>query len=183
MLVNLKESFQTKISPELVKKFGYENVNMVPKLEKIVINSGVSSKKEREVLQETLKTLTTISGQKPITTKASKAVANFKIREGQAIGAKVTLRNAMMYDFLTRLIHNALPRVRDFRGIKATGFDGFGNYSMGITDQTIFTEIDLDKIKHMIGMNITFVTTARNDEECKALLEMLGLPFAKQGVN
>ena len=179
MVVSVKDTYKEEIVPEMMKRFGYENIHMVPKLEKIVLNSGVSTQRERDVLTEAINTLTTITGQKAVATLARKSVAGFKIRDGQAIGAKVTLRNQYMFDFMTRLINNALPRVRDFRGIKKTGFDGFGNYTMGVTDQSIFTELDLDKVKHTIGMNISFVTSAKSDEEGRALLELFGMPFAK----
>lgn len=179
MVLSLQETYKNEIVDGMMKRFGYKNVNMVPKLQKIILNSGISTSRERDVLTEALKTLSTISGQKAIATKARKSCAGFKIREGQDIGAKVTLRNNMMYDFMTRLIHNALPRVRDFRGIKKSGFDGFGNYTMGVGDQSIFTELDLDKIKYQIGMNISFVTSAKTDEEGRALLELFGMPFAK----
>lgn len=173
------EKYRSDILDEMTKRFGYKNVNQIPKLEKIVLNCGIGSHKERDVLTEAVNTLTAITGQKAVITKAKKSIASFKIRDGANIGCKVTLRNGMMYDFLTRLIHNALPRVRDFRGIKKTGFDGFGNYTMGITDQSIFTEIELDKVKHTIGMNVSFVTSAKSDDEAKALLELFGLPFEK----
>jgi len=179
MTTSLKEYYKSDIVPALMERFGYANVNMVPKLQKIVLNSGVSTKRERDLLTEAVNTLTTITGQKAVATKARKSVAGFKIREGQSIGAKVTLRNQFMFDFLTRLINNALPRVRDFRGINKNGFDGFGNYTMGVNDQSIFTELDLDKVKYQIGMNISFVTSAKTDEEGRALLELLGMPFAK----
>lgn len=179
MTASLKEYYKSDIVPALMERFGYKNVNMVPKLQKIVLNSGISTKKERDQLTEAINTLTAITGQKAVATKARKSCAGFKIREGQAIGAKVTLRNNMMFDFMTRLIHTALPRVRDFRGIKKNGFDGFGNYTMGVSDQSIFTELDLDKIKYQIGMNISFVTTAKTDEEGRALLELFGMPFEK----
>jgi len=179
MVVSVRDTYKEEIVPEMMKRFGYENIHMVPKLEKIVLNSGVSTQRERDVLTEAINTLTTITGQKAVATLARKSVAGFKIRDGQAIGAKVTLRNQYMFDFMTRLINNALPRVRDFRGIKKTGFDGFGNYTMGVTDQSIFTELDLDKVKHTIGMNISFVTSAKSDEEGRALLELFGMPFAK----
>jgi large subunit ribosomal protein L5 len=179
MEVSYQDTYKENIVTEMTKRFGYKNVHMVPKLEKIVINSGVSSSRERDVQTEAMSTLAAITGQKAIPTTAKKSVAGFKIREGQTIGAKVTLRNQIMFDFMTRLINNALPRVRDFRGIKKTGFDGFGNYTMGVVDQSIFTEIELDKVKHQIGMNITFVTSAASDEEGRALLELFGLPFEK----
>lgn len=179
MTASLKESYKNAIVPELMKRFEYKNVNMVPKLQKIVLNSGISTQSERDAITEALNTLTTITGQKAVATKARKSCAGFKIREGQSIGAKVTLRGQYMYDFLNRLVNNALPRVRDFRGINKNGFDGFGNYTMGVTDQSIFTEIDLDKVKYQIGMNISFVTSAKTDDEGRALLEMLGMPFEK----
>lgn len=178
-MTSMKEKYQKEVVPELVKKFEYGNINQVPKIEKVILNAGIGNKQEREVLGEAVKLLTTITGQKAVETKARKSIANFKLREGQSIGTKVTLRGHMMYDFLTRLIHNALPRVRDFRGVKKNGFDGSGNYTMGINDQSIFTEIDLDKIKHTIGMNITVVTTAKSDEEGRELLTLIGMPFAK----
>jgi len=179
MAISIKDTYKNEIVPEMMKRFGYKNIHMVPKLEKIALNCGISTLRERDVLTEATNLLGTITGQKAVATLARKSVAGFKIRDGQAIGTKVTLRNQIMYDFLVRLINNALPRVRDFRGIKKSGFDGFGNYTMGVTDQSIFTEIDLDKMKHTIGMNITFVTSAKSDEEGRALLELLGLPFAK----
>jgi large subunit ribosomal protein L5 len=179
MAVSIKDTYKSEVVPEMMKRFGYKNIHMVPKLEKIVLNCGISTLRERDVLTEATNMLTTITGQKAVATLARRSVAGFKIRDGQAIGTKVTLRNQIMYDFVARLIHNALPRVRDFRGIKTSGFDGFGNYTMGVTDQSIFTEIDLDKMKHTIGMNISFVTSAKSDEEGRALLELLGMPFAK----
>ena len=179
MIVSLKDTYKNEVVAEMMKRFGYKNVHMVPKLEKIILNCGISSARERDVLTEAATMLTTITGQKAVLTKSRRAVAGFKIREGQSIGTKVTLRNHYMFDFMNRLINNALPRVRDFRGIKTSGFDGFGNYTMGVSDQSIFTELDLDKIKHQIGMNISFVTTAKSDEEGRALLELLGMPFAK----
>ena len=178
-MVDIKAKYKKEVIAELQKRFAYGNVNQLPKLQKIVLNSAVSNKQEREVLTETVKTLTTITGQKALTTKARRSVAQFKLREGQAIGSKVTLRNERMWDFLARLIHNALPRVRDFRGIPKRGFDGQGNYNMGLDDQSIFTEIDLDMAKFTIGMDIAFVTSAKTDEECHALLELLGMPFEK----
>jgi len=178
-MTSMKEKYKKEVVAGLIKKFEYGNVNMVPKVEKVILNCGIGNKQEREVLGEAVKLLTTITGQKAVETKAKKSIANFKLREGQSIGTKVTLRGEIMFDFLTRLINNALPRVRDFRGVKPNGFDGSGNYTMGINDQSIFTEIDLDKIKHAIGMNITIVTTAKSDEEGRELLALLGMPFAK----
>ncbi len=176
---SVKDVYKKEAVAGLQKKFEYTNVNMIPKLEKVILNCGVGNKVEREVLSEAVKLLTTITGQKAVETKAKKSIANFKLREGQSIGAKVTLRGDQMFEFLTRLINTALPRVRDFRGINAKGFDGSGNYTMGLNDQSIFTEIDLDKIKHTIGMNVTIVTTARSDEEGRELLTLIGMPFAK----
>ena len=176
---SVKDVYKKEAVAGLQNKFEYKNVNMIPKLEKVILNCGVGNKVEREVLSEAVKLLTTITGQKAVETKAKKSIANFKLREGQSIGAKVTLRGDQMFEFLTRLINNALPRVRDFRGINAKGFDGSGNYTMGLNDQSIFTEIDLDKIKHTIGMNVTIVTTARSDEEGRELLTLIGMPFAK----
>lgn len=174
-----KEAYRSEIVPALQEKFTYENIMQTPKLEKIVLNCGVGTQKERDTLTEAVNTLTTITGQKAVITKAKKSLATFKIRDEHPIGCKVTLRGPLMYEFLTRLIHNALPRVRDFRGVKKTGFDGFGNYTMGISDQSIFDEIDLDKAKYTIGMNISFVTSAKSDDEARELLSLLGLPFAK----
>ena len=176
-MTSMKEKYKKEVVAGLIKKFEYGNVNMVPKVEKVILNCGIGNKQEREVLGEAVKLLTTITGQKAVETKAKKSIANFKLREGQSIGTKVTLRGEIMFDFLTRLINNALPRVRDFRGVKPNGFDGSGNYTMGINDQSIFTEIDLDKIKHAIGMNITIVTTGNNKDESKALLAEFGFPF------
>ena len=180
MDVNLKKNYKEEVIPKLMEKFSYKNINMVPKVEKIVINSGISYDKDRGFTTEVLKTLESITGQKPVQTKAKNSIAGFRIREGANIGAKVTLRNHRMYDFMGRLINNALPRVRDFRGIARKGFDGRGNYTMGITDQSVFTELDLDKIKNTIGMNISFVTTAKTNDEGELLLEYLGMPFVKK---
>ena len=163
----------------MIKKFSYKNVMEVPKIEKIVINMGVGEAKDNpKVLESAVADLTTISGQKPVITKARKSIANFKIREGMPIGCKVTLRGDKMYDFADRLISLALPRVRDFRGVAANSFDGRGNYSLGIKEQLIFPEIDYDKIDAVRGMDVCFVTTAKTDEEAKELLTLLGAPFA-----
>ena len=162
------------------KKFGYKNVMEIPKLDKIVINMGVGEAKENvKALESACKDMETISGQKPIITKAKKSVANFKIREGLAIGCKVTLRGDKMYEFADRLINLALPRVRDFRGVNPNAFDGRGNYAVGIKEQLIFPEIEYDKVDKVRGMDVIFVTTAKTDEEARELLRLFGMPFAK----
>jgi len=176
----MKEYYLNNVVPELVKKFNYKNMMEVPKLEKIVINVGVGEAKDNpKALESAVSDLTIISGQKPIITKAKKSIANFKIREGMAIGCKVTLRGVRMYDFADRLISLALPRVRDFRGVSADSFDGRGNYALGIKEQLIFPEISYDKIDKVRGMDIIFVTTAKTDEEAKELLALMGMPFVK----
>jgi large subunit ribosomal protein L5 len=176
----MKEYYLNNVVPELVKKFNYKNMMEVPKLEKIVINMGVGEAKDNpKALESAVSDLTIISGQKPIITKAKKSIANFKIREGMAIGCKVTLRGVRMYDFADRLISLALPRVRDFRGVSADSFDGRGNYALGIKEQLIFPEISYDKIDKVRGMDIIFVTTAKTDEEAKELLALMGMPFVK----
>ncbi|MDT8389300.1 MAG: 50S ribosomal protein L5 [Lentisphaeria bacterium] len=174
----LKTQYTEEIVPALMKELGYTNLLQVPKLTKIVVNTGVGTAKDREALQEAVDTLSVITGQKPVITKARKSISNFKLREGMPVGACVTLRGAMMYNFLYRLINIVLPRVRDFRGISGSAFDGDGNYSMGLTDQSVFTEVNLDKVKHTIGMNITIVTSAGTDAEAKSMLKMMGMPFA-----
>jgi large subunit ribosomal protein L5 len=162
------------------KKFGYKNVMQIPKLDKIVINMGVGEAKENaKALESACKDMEIISGQKPIITKAKKYVANFKIREGLAIGCKVTLRGDKMYEFADRLINLALPRVRDFRGVNPNAFDGRGNYAVGIKEQLIFPEIEYDKVDKVRGMDVIFVTTAKTDEEARELLRLFGMPFAK----
>jgi len=178
--MNLKEEYKAKIAPALKEKFGYKSIMQAPKLEKIVINMGVSDIKENsKALENAMRDLEIIAGQKPIVTKAKKSIAAFKVREGMDLGCKVTLRSDKMYDFATKLFNVALPRVRDFKGLNPKSFDGRGNYSMGVKEQLIFPEIEYDKIDKVRGMDVIFVTTAKTDEEAKALLEMLGLPFAK----
>ena len=175
----LKEQYQKEIIPSMMKKFNYKSVMEVPKLEKIVINIGLGDIKDNpKSLENAINDLTIITGQKPIITKAKKAIAAFKIREGVNMGCKVTLRNGKMYDFAYKLFNVALPRVRDFRGVSANSFDGRGNYSMGIKEQLIFPEIEYDKIDKIRGMDIIFVTTAKTDEEAKELLTLLGMPFS-----
>ncbi len=174
----LKEQYQKEVVPALMKKFNYKSVMEVPKLEKIVINVGLGDMKDNpKALDNTINDLKIITGQTPIVTKAKKAIAAFKIREGVNIGCKVTLRSGKMYDFAYKLFNVALPRVRDFRGVSANSFDGRGNYSMGIKEQLIFPEIEYDKIDKIRGMDIIFVTTAKTDEEAKELLSLLGMPF------
>ncbi len=179
-MARLKESFKKEIIPAMMEKFKYENVNMVPKLEKIVINMGLGEAKENpKTIDNAVDELTTISGQRPVVTIAKKSVANFKLREGMKIGCKVTLRGERMYEFADRLINIALPRVRDFRGISPTSFDGRGNYTVGIKEQLIFPEIVYDKVDKVRGMDITFVTSAFTDEEAKEMLAFMGMPFRK----
>ena len=179
-MTRLQEKYEKEIIPAMIEKFGYKNIMEVPKLEKIVINMGVGEAKENQkVLESAVNDLTLIAGQKPILTRARKSVANFKIRENMAIGCKVTLRKAKMYEFADKLMAIALPRVRDFRGVSSKAFDGRGNYSLGIKEQLIFPEIEYDKIDKVRGMDIIFVTTAKTDEEAKELLTLLGMPFKK----
>ena len=174
----LKEQYQNEIVDAMIKKFGYKNIMEVPKLDKIVVNMGVGEAKENaKVLEAAIKDMETITGQKAVATKAKNAIANFKIRENMPIGCKTTLRGEKMYEFLDRLINLSLPRVRDFRGVNPNAFDGRGNYALGIKEQIIFPEIDIDKITKIFGMEITFVTTAATDEEAYALLREFGLPF------
>lgn len=178
--MNLKERYQKEVVPELMKRFSYKSVMQVPQLTKIVINMGVSDAKENsKAVDIAARDLETITGQKPLITKSKKSIATFKIREGMKLGCKVTLRRDKMYDFATRLFDVALPRVRDFKGLPVNSFDGRGNYSFGIKEQIIFPEIEFDKVDKARGMDVTFTTTAKTDEEAKALLELLGLPFAK----
>ena len=180
MANRLKEKYTNEVIPALTEKFNYSSVMAVPKVDKIVINMGVGEAKENQkVLESAVSDLTLISGQKPILTRAKKSVANFKIRENMALGCKVTLRKAKMYEFADKLMSIALPRVRDFRGISAKSFDGRGNYSLGIKEQLIFPEIEYDKIDKVRGMDIIFVTTANTDEEARELLRFLGMPFAQ----
>ena len=176
----LKETYLNEIIPEMTKKFNYTNTMQVPKLNKIVINMGVGEAKENsKILDSAISDLEIIAGQKAVVTKAKKSVANFKLREGQSIGCKVTLRGEKMYDFLDRLVNLALPRVRDFRGVNPNAFDGRGNYALGIKEQLIFPEIEYDKVDKVRGMDIIFVTTAESDEEARELLAQFGMPFQK----
>lgn len=176
----LRETYKNEIVDAMTKKFGYANVMQVPKLDKIVINMGVGEAKDNaKVLDAAVKDLETIAGQKAVLTRAKKSVANFKIREGLAIGCKVTLRGEKMYEFLDRLVNLALPRVRDFRGVNPNSFDGRGNYALGIKEQIIFPEIEYDKVDKVRGMDIIFVTTANTDEEARELLTLFNMPFQK----
>ncbi|MCL2380781.1 MAG: 50S ribosomal protein L5 [Treponema sp.] len=176
----LKKTYREQIAPEMIKEFNYKTPMQMPRLEKIIVSMGVGEAlQNKKLLDAAVEDLTTITGQKAIKTKARKSIANFKIREGQEIGAKVTLRGAMMYEFLDRLVNVALPRVKDFRGISQNAFDGHGNYSLGLTEQIIFPEIDFDKIERVAGLNIAIVTTARTDAEAKAFLSKFGMPFRK----
>ncbi|MDR0831910.1 MAG: 50S ribosomal protein L5 [Bacillales bacterium] len=180
MANRLKEKYQSEVIPALVKKFSYTSVMQVPKLEKVVLNMGVGeATRDAKVISEAVQVLTEISGQKPVITKAKKSIAVFKLREGQEIGAKVTLRGQRMYEFLDKLVNISLPRGRDFRGINKHSFDGRGNYTLGVKEQIIFPEINITAINKVRGMDIVVVTTARTDEEAKALLEGLGFPFQK----
>lgn len=180
MAARLKEMYVKDVAPALMKKFEYKSVMQIPKLEKIVINVGCGEARENsKALDAVVSDLKQITGQAPVICKAKKSVANFKLREGMAIGAKVTLRGNRMYEFLDRLFNLALPRVRDFRGINPNSFDGRGNYSMGIKEQLIFPEIDYDKIDKVRGMDICLVTTANTDEEARELLTLMGAPFSK----
>lgn len=180
-MARLKDLYKNEIVAGMTKKFGYQNVMEVPKINKIVINMGVGEAKDNaKVLETAVKDMETISGQKAVLTKAKKSVANFKIREGMPIGCKVTLRGEKMYEFADRLINLALPRVRDFRGVNPNAFDGRGNYSLGIKEQLIFPEIEYDKVDKVRGMDIIFVTTANTDEEARELLTQFGMPFSKK---
>jgi len=175
----LQQKYQDEVKQGLSAKFGYKNPNMVPKLNKIVLSMGVAeATKDRNVMQDCVKEMTMLSGQKPVVTKSKKAISNFKLREGQEIGVKVTLRGKRMYDFFDRFCNIVSPRIRDFRGFKRKA-DGRGSYSLGINDQQVFPELNLDEVKRVQGMNITFVTSSKTDEECLELLELMGLPFTR----
>ena len=179
-MARLQEAYQNDIAAQLMKKFGYKSVMQIPKLEKVVVSiSSGEAKDNAKIVDAIVGDLTKITGQKPVLCRARKSVANFKLREGMTLGAKVTLRGEKMYEFVDRLFSLALPRVRDFRGINANSFDGRGNYSMGIKEQLIFPEIEYDKIDKVRGMDICFITTAKTDEEARELLTLMGAPFAK----
>lgn len=176
----LQEKYQTSVKAELQKKFNYSSAMQLPRLDKIVINMGCGDAvANSKVLDDAVEELTLIAGQKPVVTKAKKSIANFKLREGMPIGCKVTLRGDRMYEFFDKLVSIALPRVRDFRGINGNAFDGRGNYTLGVKEQLIFPEINFDKVKKIRGMDIVIVTTAKSDEEGRALLQLMGMPFRK----
>lgn len=176
----LKKIYREKIAPEMFKEFGYKSTMQTPKIEKVIVSMGVGEAlQNKKLLDAAIDDLTLITGQKAVKTKARKSIANFKIRAGQEIGARVTLRGSIMYEFLDRLVNVALPRVKDFRGVNQNAFDGHGNYSLGVTEQIIFPEIDFDKIERVAGLNIAIVTTANTDAEAKALLAKFGMPFRK----
>jgi large subunit ribosomal protein L5 len=179
MKPRIYEKYVSEVKPALIEKRKYKNVHQVPRLEKIVVNMGVSASLEKGAIDDAVKDLTMITGRKPVISKSRKSIANFKLRENQPIGCRVTLRREVMYEFFDRLVATALPRIRDFRGISPRSFDGRGNYSLGISDQTVFPEIELEKIKRQQGMDVTIVTSAESDDEALELLKMLGMPFAE----
>lgn len=177
-MARLKETYKNEIVPELVRQFGYRNPMQVPRLEKIVVNIGVGDAIQNvKLLDNAVEELSAVAGQRPVVTRARKSIANFKLRAGMAIGCKVTLRRDRMYEFLDRLINASMPRIRDFRGVSGRGFDGRGNYCIGVREQIIFPEVNYDKIEEIHGLGITIVTTAETDEEAKALLALMGMPF------
>ena len=179
-MARLKDKYLNEVVPAMVKKFGYTNVMQVPKLEKVVVNAGLGDvKDDAKKFQAVVEEIALITGQAPIVTKAKKSVANFKVREGMNIGAKVTLRGERMYEYVDKLLNIALPRVRDFHGVSANSFDGRGNYALGIKEQLIFPEIEYDKVDKVRGMDIIFVTTAKSDEEARELLKAFNMPFAR----
>ena len=180
MKARLYQKYVNEVRPALVQKRGYTNAHQVPRLEKIVINMGVSADLDKTAVEDAAKDLAAITGRKPVIAKSRKSIANFKLREGQAVGCHVTLRRDVMYEFLDRLVAVTLPRIRDFRGMTPRAFDGRGNYSLGLAEQTVFPEIELDKIKRTQGMDITLVTSAPTDEEARDLLKLMGFPFSEK---
>ncbi|MGB4440303.1 MAG: 50S ribosomal protein L5 [Sedimentibacter sp.] len=179
-MARLKTAYKEQVVPALMEKFQYESIMQAPKIDKIIINMGVGEAKENQkFLDNAVEEMTIIAGQKPVVTKAKKSISNFKLREGMAVGCKVTLRGEHMYEFLDKLVNVALPRVRDFRGVSKTAFDGRGNYALGIKEQLIFPEINYDKIDKIRGMDIIITTTANTDEEARELLKLMGMPFSK----
>ena len=183
MTHHLKEYYQKEIAPALMKAIGVDNVMEIPRITKVVVNIGVGEALDNaKALEAAVADLTTITGQKPIITKAKKSIANFKLREGRSIGVKVTLRGERMWSFLDRLVNIALPRVRDVRGVSPNAFDGRGNYTLGLREQLVFPEIEYDKIDKLRGLEVSIITTARNDDESRQLLQMLGMPFRKEGM-
>ena len=181
MKPRLFEKYVNEVLPALKEKRGYQNVHQIPRLEKIVVNMGVSASLEKNALDDAAKDLALITGRKPVISKSRKSIANFKLREGQPIGCRVTLRREIMYEFFDRLVATTLPRIRDFRGVSPRHFDGRGNYSLGIADQTVFPEIELEKIKRQQGMDVTIVTSAETNEEAFDLLKLMGFPFSETG--
>ena len=180
MAARLRETYKNDVFPALREQFKYENVMEIPKLEKVTINMGLGEAKENaKIMESAVEEISLITGQRPVVTKARKSIANFKVRQGMPVGAKVTLRGDNMYEFIDKLFNIALPRVRDFKGVSKNSFDGRGNYSMGIKEQLIFPEINYDKVDKIKGMNIVFTTTAKTDEEAMELLKLLGMPFEK----
>ena len=178
-MARLHDEYKASVAPALMNKFGYKSVMQIPKLQKIVISTGVGTDMERDAITEAKKHLAEMTGQEPVICKARKNVSNFKLRVGMPVGVMVTLRGHRMYEFLDRFVHNALPRVRDFRGISPKGFDGVGNYNVGLSDVSVFTEVDADKLKYPLGINIAMVTTAKTDAEARELLTMLEVPFGE----
>jgi large subunit ribosomal protein L5 len=181
MKPRLYEKYVNEVVPALKEKRGYKNVHQIPRIEKIVVNMGVSASLEKNAIDDAAKDLTLITGRKPVISKSRKSIANFKLREGQPIGCRVTLRREVMYEFFDRLVATTLPRIRDFRGVSPRHFDGRGNYSLGIADQTVFPEIELEKIKRQQGMDVTIVTSAETNEEAFDLLKLMGFPFSETG--
>jgi large subunit ribosomal protein L5 len=181
MKPRLYEKYISEVRPALQQKRGYKNVHQIPRMEKIVVNMGVSASLEKSAIDDAAKDLALITGRKPAISKSRKSIANFKLREGMPIGCRVTLRREVMYEFFDRLVATTLPRIRDFRGVSPRHFDGRGNYTMGIADQTVFPEIELDKIKRQQGMDITIVTSAQTNDEAYDLLKLMGMPFSDTG--
>ncbi len=180
-MATMKELYESECKPQLKKEFGYKNIMEIPRLEKIVLNMGLGEAVQNpKIVEKAANELTLIAGQKAVVTRARKSIATFKLREGMPIGARVTLRQEKMYDFFSKLVNIALPRVRDFRGVSVKGFDGNGNYSMGVTEHIIFPEVDYDKIDKIRGLNVTIVTSAGTDDEGRALLQLLGMPFKQK---
>ncbi len=177
-MAQLYETYKKQVVEQLMKGGRYTNHMQVPKVEKVVLNMGINSNHEKDVINEAQQELATITGQKPVVTRAKKSISNFKVRKDMPVGVKVTLRGLRMYEFLERFFNAALPRIRDFRGVSPRGFDGRGSYTMGVRDQTIFPEVELDKIKHNLGMDVTIVTSANTDAEAKELLKLMGMPFS-----
>jgi large subunit ribosomal protein L5 len=181
VVLRIKEKYEQEVIPAMIKKFNYKNKMAVPKIEKIVLNMGIGrAREDSKIIEEATDVISTITGQRPIITKSRKSISNFSIRKGMPVGCKVTLRSSKMYEFLDRLINVALARIRDFQGTSPKSFDGRGSYTLGIKEQLVFPEMDFDKVKTTLGMNITIVTNAKTDEEAKELLSFIGMPFQKE---